>query len=76
MKHAAIMRPRRPSASEVAGAGSMRAFWLVAFAPAVGLPGPALVRTLRPRTATVVVAALPAVAAVASRPVHAQRVGP
>lgn len=75
MKHAAVTRPGRPSASEVAGAGSMRAFWLVAFALALGLLGPTLVRTLLPRTATVVVAALLAVGAVASGPLHSWRVG-
>ena len=75
MGHAAITRLRRPSAGEIAGAGSTRAFWLVAFALAAGLLGPALVGPLRSRTATVIVAALFALAAVASGALNARRVG-
>ena len=76
MGHAAITRLRRPSAGEIAGA-VMSAFFLVPYvaaalaALAVGLSsGP-----LRSRTATVIVAALFAVAADASGALKARSVG-
>jgi hypothetical protein len=76
MEHAAIPRLRRPSADESAGA-VISAFFLVVYIAAalavfaVGLSsGP-----LGPRTATVIDAALLAVAAVASGALNARRVG-
>jgi hypothetical protein len=65
MEHRAIPRRRRPSAGEIAGAESTPAFWLVAFAVAVGLLVPALVPEIVSRSGVVV-----------SKVLSARRVGP
>jgi hypothetical protein len=76
MEHPAIPRTRRPSADEIAGA-VRSAFFLVAYIAAA--PAALAVRLssgpLGPRTGTLIVAALLAVAAVASGALSARRVG-